>query len=546
MRNWSWVLAVICAALIGTGVPVPARAQVSPSVGPEVAVAAESTCRALAAQEFGAVPDAPTQVTASRIVPAANGLPAHCEVLGYVSPNVGFRLLLPLVDWNGKFAQVGCGGFCGVSLPRACDGVLMRGYACAWTDMGHQSTAVDAKWAYNNTQAEIDFAYRATHVVTLAAKAVIQRFYSSDPRRSYFLGCSTGGRQGMVEAQRFPWDYDGIVAGAPAIAETGDGMALLWNVVSTLGSDGRSILTPEDLKLVHVAALARCDGDDGVHDGLIGDPRACRFDPAELQCKAGQEDACLNAAAVAAVRRIYRGPVNSRGEQLYTGGAMPGSELNWIDSYLATDGTRAAYERFMANFFGYMAFVPDPGPVWKVGDFDWDRDYKRLDLMEALYSGSNPDLRRFKAAGGKLIVYQGWADQSVLPLNIVDYYETAERTMGGRGPTQEFMRLYMIPGMNHCIGGEGAHTVDYLTYLESWVEQGRAPDMMIAVHPKAWTWRGLWWGDRQPAPQDVEFSRPLYPFPLQARYKGNGDTRAATSYEPLDPLAGAARMRPQR
>jgi hypothetical protein len=540
MKTTSHLLLTALLTVATACIALPASAQAVRTGGQVAAAAPESACAALAAQEFGSVQDAPTQVTAARAVPAANDLPAHCEVQGYVSPNVVFRLLLPMAGWNGKFAQIGCGGFCGTLFPGACDGVLARGYACAWTDMGHESTALDAKWAYNNSQAEIDFAYRATHVVTLAAKAITQRFYSSDAKRSYFLGCSTGGRQGMVEAQRFPWDYDGIVAGAPVISETGDGMALLWNVVSTLGPDGHSVLTPADLKRVHAAAVARCDRDDGVEDGLIGDPRACRFDPAELQCKAGQKEGCLSPAQATAVRRIYGGPVNSRGEKLYTGGALPGSELNWISNYVAADGGPSVYERFMSNLFGYMSFVPDPGPGWKVGDFNWDQDYKRLGMMESLYSGSNPDLRRFKAAGGKLIVYQGWADQSVLPLNIVDYYETAERTMGGRASTQEFMRLYMIPGMNHCIGGEGAHTIDYLTHLESWVEDGKAPDVMLAVHPKAQELRRTWWGAHLPPTDAVEFSRPVYPYPLQPRYKGKGDKNDAASYEPRDPTARAA------
>ena len=525
------------ALLVSLALGATARAQVtaaSPSAGPEAA------CAALPLLDFASVPDAATRVTAARFVPASARQVAHCEVQAYVAPNVGFELRLPARDWNGKFAQVGCGGFCGGIFPTACDAVLGRGYACVATDMGHKSTALDAQWAYDNLQAEVDFAYRATHVVTLAGKAITESYFGEQPRRAYFVGCSTGGRQGMVEAQRFPWDYDGIVSGAPVIDETGDGMALLWNVVSMHDKTGKPLLSAGDLERVHAAAVAHCDLDDGVKDGLIGDPRRCRFDPADMVCATGDGGGCLSPAQAEAVRKVYAGPADSQGRPLYTGGALPGSELNWIGNYVARDGGRSTYERFMTDLFRYLAFMPDPGPSWTIDQFDWDRDYRRLDLMESLYSGSNPDLRRFKARGGKLLVYQGWADQSVLPLNVIDYYETAEKTMGGRAATQEFFRLFMIPGMNHCVGGEGAHAVDYLSYLEAWVERGEAPDTMLAGHPKPDVPQRPQYGAPALAPGQAAFTRPLYPYPLQPRYKGKGDVDAAASYAPQSPTVSKA------
>jgi feruloyl esterase len=495
----------------------------------------ESACAALAGSDFSMVMDAPTQVTASQFVKSEHGGAGHCEVRGYVATHVGFELALPAGSWNGKFLHIGCGGFCGGINIRACDPVLARGYACIATDLGHRSTGLDGKWAYNNPEAVIDFAYRATHVATLAGKAITEAYFGRLPAHSYFLGCSTGGRQGMVEAERFPWDFDGIVSGAPVISETGDAMALVWNVVATLGPDGKSILTPADARLVHAAAIAHCDQDDGVKDGLIGDPRRCRFDPTELACRDGHTSGCLSEAQALAVKKIYGGPVNSRGTPLYTGGALPGSELNWIGNYIGSDGGRPTYAAMMSDFFAFMAFVPAAGPGWKLSDFNWDRDPQRLGMMESLYSGSNPDLRKFKAAGGKLIIYQGWADQSVLPLNIVDYYETAAKTMGGRAPTEEFLRLYMIPGMNHCIGGEGAYSIDYLSYLEAWVERSEAPDVMQAVHPRSESASGLWWGVTAPAPAEVAFSRPVYPYPRVPQYRGKGDSADAASYAPAEP-----------
>jgi hypothetical protein len=531
-RHRPWPLRLTLTLTLTLALAPQARAQLATS-GP--AGAAAAACAGLPLEDFAGVPDAATRVTAARFVPASARQVAHCEVQAYVAPQIGFELRLPAGDWNGKFAQVGCSGFCGGVFPAACDGMLGRGYACVATDMGHRSTPLDAQWAYDNLQAEVDFAYRATHVVTLAGKAITERYYGRGPQRSYFVGCSTGGRQGMVEAQRFPWDYDGIVSGAPVINETGDGMALLWNVVSTHDAAGRPLLSASDLERVHAAAVAHCDLDDGVRDGLIGDPRRCAFDPGTMRCPAGATGDCLSAAQVGALRKVYAGPADSQGKALYTGGALPGSELNWIGNYVARDGGQSTYHRFMTDLFRYMGFMPDPGPSWTIDQFDWDRDYRRLDLMESLYSGSNPDLRRFKARGGKLLAYQGWADQSVLPLNVVDYYETAEKTMGGRAATQEFFRLFMIPGMNHCVGGEGAHAVDYVSYLEAWVERGEAPDVMLAAHPRPDVAPRPQYGAPPLSPEQASFTRPLYPYPLQPRYRGKGNIDEAASYLPQRP-----------
>lgn len=488
-------------------------------------------CRAVAGADFSQIQDATTQVTSAKYTPATGELPAFCDVQGYIQPQIGVQIRLPDA-WNGKFLSFGCGGFCGTLFIAGCDAPLRKGYACIFTDMGHRSTALDAKWAYNNLQGEVDFAFRATHVSAVAGKAITEHYYGKAPTRSLFMGCSTGGRQGLVAAQRFPYDFDGIVAGAPVIDETGDGMALLWNVVAALGKDGRSILSPADLRLVHAAAIAKCDADDGVKDGLIGDPRTCAFDPAALQCSASKSGDCLSKEQADAVKKIYQGPVTSTGKKLYTGGAMPGSELNWIGNYVSADEGTSTYYKFMGDLFGYMGFMPDPGPSWKPTDFNFDRDYKRVGMMEALYSGSNPDLRKFKDNGGKLLVYQGWADQSVVPLNIIDYYETATRTMGGRKATEEFFRLFMVPGMNHCTGGEGAYAIDYLDAMERWVEQGQAPDQLLSVRPK----------DGAPpavgfpiAAADVQFSRPVYPYPDYPRYSGRGDQNDANNFSRTTP-----------
>jgi len=494
-------------------------------------------CSDLTNSDFSRLMDAPTQVTASKTVAATADVPAHCLVQGYVAPTVGFELRLPFENWNGKFFKHGCGGFCGAIYATACTAPMRKGYACIASDMGHKSTGLDAKWGYNNIQTEIDFGYRATHVTAVAGKAITEQFYAKAPSRSYYMGCSTGGRQGFVAAQRFPYDFDGIVAGAPVNNETGAGMQLLWNVVVNRDKAGRQIVDADAARLVNAAVIEKCDMQDNVKDGIIGDPRTCAFDPAELQCKRGEKAGCLSAAQADVVRKIYEGPKNSQGLALYTGGALKSSELNWIDNYISRDGSESTYAKFMGDLFRYIGFFPDPGPDWKVSDFDFDRDYKRLGMMETMYSGSNPDLRKFKANGGKIISYQGWADQSVVPLNVVDYYELAERTMGGREATQDFFRLFMLPGVNHCRGGVGADAIDYVAYLEQWVEQGKAPDRMTARHvtPEAFA-KYTPTNYLYPLPaNEVQFSRPVFPYPLQVRYKGAGDVNDAANFEAVSP-----------
>jgi feruloyl esterase len=499
--------------------------------------AAAQRCAALAGADFGALPDAPTQVLAAKAVAAAGDVPAYCMVQGYVTPNVGFELRLPQDGWNGKFIHQGCGGWCGsLSHALACDGVVRRGYACVVTDMGHKSTALDGKWAYNNLQAEVDFGFRATHVTTLAGKAITAAYYGSAPKRAYFTGCSTGGRQGLLEAQRFPYDFDGIVSGAPVVDETGDAVVLLWAVKSLHDANGKALLGSRELRQVHEAVIARCDLNDGVRDGLIGDPRACDFDPHTLACShPGAPQQCLSDVQADAVAAVYAGPRDSAGRPISIAHAYPGSELNWINNYVRDGGQPSIYAGFMTEMFRYLNFSPDPGPGWQMNQFDWDRDYRRIAVMEMLYNAQNPDLRKFKAAGGKIIAYQGWADQSVLPSWVIDYYETAERTMGGRAATQDFFRLFTLPGVNHCVGGEGADQVDYLGYLDAWVEQGKAPDSLLAAHIDVEPGLAAFLVRHPIDPARVVFSRPLFPYPLRTVYSGKGDPAAAASYKAKAP-----------
>jgi feruloyl esterase len=397
-----------------------------------------------------------------------------------------------------------------------------------------------ALWAANNLQPQVDFGYRATHVAALVGKAIAKSYYATSPSKSMMLGCSTGGYQGMVEAQRFPWDFDGIVAMAPDIPDEADlCMRIIWHMQNFLGKDAKPILNRAELQLLHDAALEKCDMTDGVKDGIIGDPIGCRFDPSVLTCKEGQRSGCLSPQQLEAVKRIYSGPVTSKGEKVSTRGYFPGSELGW-NHY---DGGYAE------EFFRYALFSPTPGPGWKFTDFDFDHDYKRLGTG-VLYTDGNPDLRKFKAAGGKLIVAQGGNDTEEVPPAIFDYYDTVVRTMGGRAATEDFFRLFLVPGMEHCTGGEGAFAVDYLSYLESWVERGQAPDKLIGAHvdtkylvehsevdgERAGAWMGAFML-KFPLDPDVpvKLTRPHYPYPLRAKYKGSGDPNKAESFEAVVP-----------
>jgi feruloyl esterase len=509
----------------------------------------DTRCQELANVDFSSIQDAPTQIIEAKAIAAAGTMPGYCRIDGYVKPQVGFDLLLPSNQWNGKFMEVGCGGWCGAIDISQCDAALRHGYACIASDMGHKGTEDDTLWADGNLPAQVDFGYRATHVVALSGKAIARRYYDKAPAHSYFVGCSTGGYQGVMEAQRFPWDFDGIVAGAPDIDEAAANLRATWIVRTFLDTSGKALLSHDALQLTHEAVLKRCDMDDGVKDGIIGDPLACKFDPAELLCKSGQTNGCFTPAQVDVINKLYAGPMTSDGKSISTGGYLRGSELTWGDFWPAL----AVEQFYKFGLWGYSA-----GPQFKYTDFDFDRDYKRLGLA-SWYDNSNPDLRKFKDAGGKLIVYHGGTDTVDLPGAVIDYYETVERTMGGRASTQDFFRLFLIPGMNHCTGGAGAYAIDYVSYIERWVEQGKAPDVLMSAHvsdsylataplpklpqnlpaditPEA---RAAIAVDYLELPLDpvipVAFTRPVYPYPTRAKYLGRGDPHSASSFGPVSP-----------
>lgn len=507
LRSFPGLLAFILAVALTTTAATTASAE-------------PMSCDQLAGFALSNLPDAPVTIASATSVAADAGLPAYCNVAGVIGPGaIGFEVRLPAQNWNGKFWYEGCGAFCGAIFIGSANDALAKGYAVTANDMGHASKSpIDGTFGHNNRQAEIDFAFRATHAGTVVAKAIVGAFYGEAPSRAYFRGCSTGGRQGMVEAQRYPHDFDGIVAGAPVMNETGAGaLHLLWSVKANLDELGKPILGEADVRLLHDAAIKRSDPDDGVLDGMIGDPRTSDFDPGVLACKAGQNGDCLSVDQVAAARKLYGGPKNAAGEQIFPGGLFPGSELNWLGNIVVEAGKPSIYLLFGGDFVKYLAFETDPGPNYDPLSFDFDNDVARLAFMETLYSGSNPDLRAFRDSGGKLIMYQGWADPSVTPQGTVDYYEMMARTMGGPADTKEFARLFMVPGMGHCLrsASPGVNDFDLIEAIEAWVEDGKAPEVLV--------------GWRKNKAGEVEITRPLYPYPQTATYRG-GDTNKAESF----------------
>lgn len=510
--------ALPCAGALMTVLVASGRADAQTPPQP----AAVSRCAALKRVDLSTVADAPSQIIESRV----GAPPSLCVIEAYVAPQVNFRLFLPETAWNGKFLQIGSGGHAGFMKDESCTPAIAKGYACLITDMGHRGTGLDSQWARNNLQARVDWGYRATHVVTLSAKAIIAAYYGREPSKSYFSGCSTGGRQALQEAQKFPWDYDGIIAGAPPIRLSDLYMMFTWSALANRDAAGRMILKRADLDLLNKGSLAECDLDDGIKDGLVTRPQQCAFKPSKLACRPGEVSGCLTKAQVEAAEKIYSGPVDGTGRPISGGGALPGTERLWERYYLDGDDGELPYMFPLTRNGLRDLFADSPRPMdWNIEQFDFAKDYKSLDVMQSLYDSSNPDLTRFAEAGGKLILYIGLGDVSI-PDTVIDYYKKVQRVAGGANQASEFARLFLLPGVDHCSGGPGADQVDYLSYLESWVEKGVAPDMLAARHFDTGA------GDDT---GQASFSRPVYPYPAYAKYRGKGDRAKLESFERSTP-----------
>jgi len=429
-------------------------------------------------------------VTSAQVVPAADSLPAYCEVRAVALPAINIEVRLPLEGWNGHYYQAGCGGFCGI-LGRADAGAgwinamrpgLEKGYATATSDSGHHAlSVVDAAWAADNPHAERDWGWRSIGETHRVAQIMIERFYGGGSDRAIFQGCSTGGRMAHVATQRYPEMFDGIISGAPAMDYPGlVATKMSYLMQANTDADGNQILGVEKVGLIGDHVMASCDAVDGAEDGLIADPRACSVDYAPLQCTDGATEGCLTEAELGVVAAWRQGPQDSAGTQLYPGGIPEGSEPFWW-LWLTGNGEGGGklVNAFTTNFTAWMAFPEDPGASWTPTQFDLDADPARLAGAKAVYNGDNPDISAFRDAGGKMIVWHGWGDAIVTPYKTVEWYAQAAEIAGGEAALQENVALFMEPGMDHCglLGGPGGSQADLdpLTPLEAWLDGGPAP-----------------------------------------------------------------------
>jgi hypothetical protein len=520
------LLAVALGVLAGTPGPA-AGAVVSPvaqaavqapggaPVLPRVACAALAQPEPRGIPDFGRIAGAPTRVSAAAVVAATASAPELCDVNGYVAPQVRFELKLPTRTWQGRYLQNGCGG--------SCDLQPGGDFAVSATDDGHSAAGFDALWAATDEQLRVDLGSRAVHVVALASKAIVAAYYGVRPHHSYFRGCSDGGREGLQEAQRFPEDFDGIVAGAPAnIWAPLNGEFQPWLGSINVDQSGSPILTADKLPALHGAALAACDGKDGLVDGQIDDPRACAFDPGSIRCP-GQADqpTCLTPAQVEVARRAYGGPVDTSGRHLYPGGEPVGSELAWAGWFVTPAGAPGVGLLIGDNYLKYSAF-PIGQPTSSVQDWKFTVDgFNRLRAEARTFDSTSADLGRFRARGGKLILWHGWADQAIPPTGTVSYYDALQDGMGGLPRVQQFARLFMVPSVNHCGGGFGPNQFDLVNPIVHWVEQGAPPARIVASQLDA--------GGK------VVRTRPLFPYPQQARYTGSGSVDDAANFVGVQP-----------
>jgi feruloyl esterase len=491
--------------------------------------AAAATCESLTGLSL-------SQVTIRSATSTTSGTLSYCRVVAAATPtvhsNIGFEVWLPLSGWNGKFQGVGSGGSAGSISASALRDAVTRNYAAMATDNGH----LGSSWTFAHAPAGdpervTDFGWRAEHLSTVAAKAIVQAFYGAAPAHSYFVGCSQGGHHALMEAQRFPEDYDGIIGGDPAHRWNDLMLGELWTgLVSGLRNPANS-LPQAKLDVLMNAMLLACDGNDGIVDGIVEDPRTCNFDPSVTRCPAGADVAgCLSDGQLQAIHDIYAGASNpATGAQIFPGFARSSENaLRQVLVGLSGPGGSSF------SFFRDGVFAD---PNWNFRAFDYTVEPARTnntmagsETWGAALNADNPDLRPLQRRGGKLIMYHGWSDPFITPYSSIEYYEKVASTVspaasreGQLGFTRSFARLFMVPGMWHCAGGPGPNTFDMLTALENWVENDQAPESVIGTN----TASGL--------------TRPLCAYPNVATYDGTGSPTSASSFRCVKPNPGRGR-----
>ena len=470
------------------------------------------------------------QISAN-MMPAGEA-PAHCRVTGLLSPEIAFEVSMP-AKWNGRFYMIGNGGHAGEAMDAPIrveqrNAALQAGFAFAQTNTGHDSSKEPgASFVMSNPQKAIDYAYRAVHLTATTTKAITKEYYGRSISRAYWNSCSNGGRQGLIEAQRFPDDFDGIIAASPWVDQTGFTIGAMWNQKALSAAP----VTPAKLALVGEKVMEKCDAIDGLKDGLIDDPRKCAFDPARdvTVCSVGTDRPdCLTTAQAEVIAKVYSGPL-SNGKPFFPG-YMPGSEAvmqnlfgggsgsGWLNVIVPTQtGAKPADFNLAEGTMRYLVPRP-PKPDYDYQTFDFDRDIHLLDYWSTQADATNPDLSKFRKHGGKLIMTYGWADSILQPIMGVNYYEEAVAKNGPGTPT--FFRLFMAPGMAHCGGGIGPDRHDSVTAIVDWVERGKAPDSMVASRV---------------VNKQVVRTRPLCPYPQVARYSGQGSIDGAGNFRCVAP-----------
>jgi len=461
----------------------------------------------------------------------------HCKVTGVIGTETRFELLMPH-SWNGKFVMGGGGGFVGSIVNIALlYGPLQKGYATVGTDTGHQAHSLDASWALNNLERVVSFGHQAVHRTAVTSQALISAYYDRDPSVSYFVGCSRGGGQALMEAQRYPDDFDGIAAGAPAYNWTHElGARNAWiNQVMYPDPDDLSVavIGPEAGQLIGDAVMEQCDLIDGIDDGVLNDPLVCDFDVTTLACEDGAPDGCLSEAQMTAARRVYDGPVINGNR--FSPGYPPGAELGdggwtlWItggldvqedvgdfqegaetDSEFPEPVTPTAHFAFGNGVMKYLVFQD---PDWDYSTYTFETFESDVAHVAPTLNATDPDLSAFRERGGKLLMFNGWRDMAMTPLGTIDYLE---RVLQHDPTASEDVRLIMVPGMDHCIGGPGPSFIDWLDELDSWVQTGSAPDQVAA-----------YWLNDQMQPDG---SRLACAYPAHLEYDGTGDPRDASSF----------------
>ncbi len=487
---------------------------------------AASSCAALPAAFAGSTPE--VRITSAVDIAGTANAPAYCEVRGSVRGNIRFAVFLPK-EWNGRFQMVGNGGKAGTISLAAMGDAVRQGYATSSTDTGHDASIpaqAGARFGYDpefGRDMQTDFGSRAVHLTARISKDIVQAYYPAKLQFSYWNGCSTGGRQGLIQAQRYPEDFDGYVIGAPVYNYTRQQMSApaLLQPLYPNGATGGSLLSQAKVDLVgrivydgNGTNFAGCDALDGVRDGQIRNPQMCRFDPAVHVPACGPQGGadCLTRQELAAVNAVYAGrpefgvwPLPVGSEQVSGG---------WRDWLIAEAGKRPALHNVMSDAFEYLMFEPDRPGFDYLKQFDWRTDPFRMEAAKQTYNATNPDLRAVAQSGKKIILYHGWTDTGVNPMGTLEYRANVEALFGGRESVDRFMKLYMVPGLGHCSGGPGHGVVDWMAPLRDWVEKGAAPVEILG----------------KKAADSSGSTRPHCPYPLEAIHDGRGDVNRAQSY----------------